>query len=237
MKIAILITNTDESAFARARPDDGEKFRALFNEVRPDWQIVPHWICRNEFPGKIETYDGVVITGSPASVNEEAAWMKRLEGLVLEMIELRLPLFAACFGHQLVAKALGADIVRNRSGWGHGLIEVRRSRDTPWAGPQERLMMYGSHIEQVGSIPPGARCVFESDGVPVAGFAVGDHLFTVQHHPEMTHEFISDLVDYYASYVGDMVTEKARRSLERRADSGVFAEEIAGFFEYAAKQR
>lgn len=233
MRIAILITNTDDSAFARARPDDGKKFGDLVHIARPDWTCVPFWVCRDEFPRDIHEFDGVMITGSPASVNAGAPWMVHLQALVRDMIASRQPLFGACFGHQLIAKALGAPVVPNPQGWGHGLLTVRRAGRTPWAGPQAELALYGSHIEQVGAVPDGAQVVFEGPGCAVAGFAVGDRVFTVQHHPEMTHDFITDLVDHYAEEVGAEVTEHARASLRRRADQQLFAEEIAQFFEHA----
>ncbi|NNE53523.1 MAG: type 1 glutamine amidotransferase [Sulfitobacter sp.] len=233
MRLAILITNTDDSAFARARPDDGEKFTQLIHEVRPDWVCVPFWVCRDEFPEDVMSFDGVLITGSPASVTEGAPWMLHLEGLIREMIAARLPIFAVCFGHQIVAKALGAKIVSNPQGWGHGRMEIERVGRTPWSGEAQRLSLYGSHIEQVEAAPSGARVVFRGAGLPVAGFTLGDSLATVQHHPEMTHAFITDLVEHYADEVGKAVTERARRSLQKRADRETFAEEIAGFFEHA----
>ena len=233
MRIAILITNTDDSAFARARPDDGAKFTELIHMARPDWICTPFWVCRDEFPGNISDFDGVVITGSPASVNAGTAWMIRLEALILDIIAQRQPLFGACFGHQMIARALGAPIVANPAGWGHGLLPLGRVGQTAWAGPARKFSLYGSHSEQVGRVPPGARVVFEGPGCPVAGFAIGDHVFTVQHHPEMTHQFICDLVDYYADEVGEDVTKTARASLGGRADQAAFAEEIARFFEHA----
>ena len=237
MHLAILITNTDDSAFARARPDDGEKFATLIQEVRPDWRCTPFWVCRGAFPKDIAGFDGVIVTGSPASVHEEAGWITQLEAVIKQMIASGQPLFGACFGHQLIAKSLGAPIVRNPQGWGHGRLSLRRVAPTGWAGPKEQLSLYGSHIEQVGRLPAGARTVFEGEGCAVAGFALGETVFTVQHHPEMSHAFISDLVDHYAEYVGDAVTAEAQASLGQQADRMEFADEIARFFEHAVAHR
>ena len=234
MKLAILITNTDDSAFARARPDDGEKFTALIHDARPDWTCVPFWVCRDEFPHDITAFDGALITGSPASVGSGAKWIARMEQLIRQMIVARQPLFGACFGHQLIAKALGAPIIRNPQGWGHGLLRVSRAGDAPWAGPEQTLALYGSHIEQVGALPPGAQVTLHSDACPVAGYRIGHTLATVQHHPEMTHAFITDLVDHYADEVGPDVTAAAKASLQDPADREAFAAEIARFFEHAA---
>ncbi len=232
MRLACLVTNTDDSAFAKARPLDDAKFADLIHGVRPNWQVTAFWVCRNEFPEDINQFDGVMITGSPASVTEDLPWMQKLSELITDIITRGIPLFGACFGHQIIAKALGAPIVRNPEGWAHGRIETRRVARAPWSGNGDVLQLYGSHIEQVGALPDGAQRLFESPGCPIAGYAIGHAVFTVQHHPEMTQGFISDLVDEYADYVGETVTQTARASVQAGpADRALFAEEIAAFFE------
>lgn len=123
--------------------------------------------------------------------------------------------------------------MRNPGGWGHGLLQVTRTGRAPWSGPEEGFALYGSHIEQADRVPEGATLLFEGPGVPVAGFAMGETVFTIQHHPEMTHDCITDLVEEYADHVGPEVTASARASLARKADRAGFAAEIARFFEHA----
>lgn len=236
MKLATLVTNTDFSDFAKARPLDDAKFAALIAGVRPGWTVKAHWVCKGEFPEDISGFDGVMVTGSPASVNEDTPWMARLKDVLREMMAEGVPLFGACFGHQVIASALGSRIVRNPGGWAHGLIEMTRVGETPWSGPDDRLRLYGSHVEQVESLPAGATRIFENPGCPIAGFAIGTRVFTVQHHPEMTPGFFTDLVHEYADYVGPEVTEAALASTRGRvADGPLFAEEVARFFEGAGR--
>lgn len=236
MKLVTLVTNTDFSDFAKARPLDDAKFAALIRQVRPDWTVEAFWVCKDDFPEDLSVYDGVMVTGSPASVNDAAPWMDRLQVLLRGAVADRLPLFGACFGHQIIAKALGSNITRNPEGWAHGLIETTRVDRMPWSGASQTLRLYGSHIEQVETLPAGATRLFESKGCPIAGFAIGKTVFTVQHHPEMSPDFFADLVSEYAAYVGQDVTEAARAScIGKRADGQVFAEEIATFFEHAGR--
>ena len=237
MQLAVLVTNTDDSAFARARQDDAEKFAELVALVRPDWRTAAFWVCRDAFPENLAAFDGVMITGSPASVNDPDPWIARLGDMVGDVIARRQPLFGACFGHQMVARSLGARVVPNPGGWGHGRLDLTRVGATPWGGAAPSLSLYGSHTEQVERLPDGARLVFEGPGLPVGGFALGDTVFTVQHHPEMTQDFIADLVEEYAEEVGPQVTQAARASLARPADRAAFAQEIARFFEHAAAHR
>lgn len=228
MRLATLVTNTDDSAFSRAWPLDDAKFAAMIHAVRPDWQVEAFWVCKDDFPKDLKGFDGVMITGSPASVHDDAPWIARLEALIREIIAARLPLFGACFGHQAIAKALGAPILRNPDGWAHGRIPVT-ALDTG-----ERFALYGSHIEQVGALPEGATALYQSPGTPIAGFAINTHVMTIQHHPEMTPAFIAALVEELAGYVGPEATQTARASLKAPADSAAFAEQVARFFERGA---
>lgn len=232
MRLATLVTNTDFSDFALARPLDDARFAALVHEARPDWDVASFWVCKDEFPDDLNAFDGIMITGSPASVHGSDPWIPRLEALIREIMDRGIPLFGACFGHQIIARALGAPVKRNPEGWGHGAIEMTRVARMPWSGPDETFALFGSHIEQVGSLPPGGTRLFESPGCPIAGFAIGRSVFTVQHHPEMTRDFMVDLIEEYAGEVGEAVTETARRSIEAHpVVSKPFAEELAAFFE------
>lgn len=228
MRLATLVTNTDDSDFAHAWPLDDAKFAAMIHSVRPDWQVDAFWVCKDAFPEDLSVYDGVMITGSPASVHDAAPWMIRLETLIRDLVATEKPLFGACFGHQAIGKALGSEIIRNPEGWGHGRIQVTRV-DTG-----ETFSLYGSHIEQLSALPEGTTRLFSSPGAPIAGIAMGRHLMTIQHHPEMEPAFIAALVEELADYVGPEATAKARASLAEPADNLQFAEEIAQFFEGAA---
>ena len=78
MHIAVLVTNTDDSAFAARHPWDGQKFETLIRSERPDWQMVAFDLPKGEFPDDLSAYDGFIIGGSPASVNDDAPWIARL---------------------------------------------------------------------------------------------------------------------------------------------------------------
>lgn len=236
MKLATLVTNTDFSDFAKARPLDDAKFAALIAEVRPEWTVEAFWVCKGDFPEELSVFDGIMVTGSPASVNDAEPWIEQLQVMLRGVVAEGKPLFGACFGHQIIAKALGSQVIRNPDGWAHGLLDVIRVGDTPWSGPDQRLRLYGSHVEQVDTLPKNAKRIFESPGCPIAGFSISTTVFTIQHHPEMSPDFFSDLVSEYASYVGPEVTEAARASLVgQTADGRVFASEVARFFEQARR--
>ena len=118
MHIAVLMANTDDSAFAQTHPDDGAKFRALLQSCRPDWWVTVFSVKDGEFPPEGARFEGWLITGSPASVNGDEAWIGRLMGLIRRLVAEDQPLFGACFGHQAIAKALGGPGGRKPRGLG-----------------------------------------------------------------------------------------------------------------------
>ncbi len=228
MRIAILMTNTDESAFAQRHPKDGEKFSALLQEVRPDWQFDVYAVKDGVFPASLAECDGVLITGSPASVHDSDPWVSALEAFIREMHADHVPMYGACFGHQAIAKALGGTVTYNPQGWVLGSVTAHCADETP------PLTAYAAHKEQVTTLPKGARITSHSDGCPIAGFAIGADVLTTQYHPEMTDDFIAALLDEMRADLDPDVIEPAQQSLDRKADRAELAEQIARFFERAA---
>ncbi len=237
MHLAVLVTNTDESAFAQAHPKDGEKFPAMMRRVRPDWDFSAFSVKDGEFPDRIDRFDGLMLTGSPASVNGGAAWIARLLTLIRDAHRRRIPMFGACFGHQAIALALGGRVTRNPGGWVHGSVPVALDARRDWmAGLPDEMHLYASHAEQVSTLPEGADILAHSPGCAVAGFAIGDHIYTTQHHPEMTPEFIAALTEELSGDLGPDLTARARASLHAPANMKAYAESVARFFEQAARR-
>lgn len=226
MRLAILMTNTDESSFAQAHPKDGEKFSKLLNSVRPDWQFEVFSVKDGDFPASLD-FDGLLITGSPASVHEEASWIPRLEKLVRTASAARIPMFGACFGHQVIARALGSRVIYNPDGWALGCLQ------TQFVEEGITVPIYAAHKEQVQDLPAGARVVAQTSNCKIAGFAIDRHILTTQYHPEMTKDFIAALLDAFAPEIGPDVTSRAARTLDIEPDIRFLAEWIARFFENA----
>ena len=229
MHIAILMTNTDESDFAQRHPKDGEKFSALLGEVRPVWQFDVFSVKDDEFPeGDLNLFDGFLITGSPASVRDNEPWIGRLEDLLRELHQRRAPMFGACFGHQVLATALGGVVDDNPGGWVLGTVQTVLTD-----GEKGKLNLYAAHKEQVTQLPPNALITATTEGCPIAGFKIGNHIATTQYHPEMTPKFIAALVDELEDTFDPDVINDARTSLKTEADRLAVANLIAEFFEIA----
>ena len=234
MHLALLMTNTDESAFAQAHPKDGEKFARLIQSVRPAWQVTSYSVKDGVFPADITAYDGVMISGSPASVHDTAPWVAQLFDIIRDIHAHGLPMFGACFGHQAIALALGGRVGPNPDGWVFGLTHADIVHKTSWMQDlPATLKQYGAHIEQVLEMPKTAVAISSNSTCPVAGFHIGDTVYTTQNHPEMTPEFVAALVTEYAPKLPADVAATAKASIANDADTAVYAHSIAQFFENA----
>ena len=175
-------------------------------EVERELGDFPAWIARtagNAWDGEFRTHDlrdettalpplgsaaAFVITGSASSVTERAPWMLRAEEYVRAMVGARRPLFGICFGHQLVAQALGGEVRRNPRGREIGTVVARRASaaadDALLAGLGEELDVNMSHVDTVSRLPPESRLLLTSALDQACAYAIGDAVRCVQFHPE-----------------------------------------------------
>jgi GMP synthase-like glutamine amidotransferase len=232
MLIAILMTNTDESEFASHHSKDGEKFQQLISAARPDWRFEVFSVKDDEFPQDTSRFDGVIITGSPASARDRAPWISRLEALICEMVEQQIPIYGACFGHQVIATALGGKVDFNPDGWVLGTVETELVSDRK----PRKLNLYAAHKEQVTQLPKGAKIAAKTQGCPIAGFMIGNTVLTSQYHPEMTPDFIDALLEEMRNEISEDVINPAAASLSTIADRNEITEVITSFFERAASK-
>ncbi len=232
MHIAVLVTNTDWSDFAAAHPRDGAKMAAMLHRLRRDWQVTAFDLTQGAFPPSLDGFDGVIIGGSPASVNDSDEWIEQLGPLIRGIVAADLPLFGACFGHQAIARALGGKVSHNPGGWVLGVTETEVLHPAPWmAGAPAMLRVNAAHTEQVSALPPGAEVLCGNDDCAVGAYRIGDRVFATQYHPEMTDRFLAALVEEVGPGLGAAIHDRARASLSKPPDTDLFIGWIVRFFE------
>jgi len=234
MHIAFLDTNIDRSALAARHPGEVDKFRTLMGPAAPGWTYADFRVTEGHFPAALAGFDGVMISGSPASVNDPTPWMARLEAVIREAVAQGVPVFGACLGHQAVAKALGGRVGRNPQGWVLGRVESRIHAPAPWmAGAEPVVALHAAHNEQVLTLPPTARVLGGTDATPYGHLAYGAGVFTTQYHPELTRDFMLDLVGEMTPGLDAAIARTARESLAAPVDDARMARWIAAFFHQA----
>lgn len=128
------------------------------------------------------SFDGFVVTGSAASVYWDEAWIPETETWIREAVEDDLPGLGICYGHQLIASALGGT-VEPMGDYELGYVEVERIADAPlFEGMDDQMVAFASHSDVVTALPEGAERIATNDCC-VQGFRYGN-VFAVQFHPE-----------------------------------------------------
>jgi GMP synthase (glutamine-hydrolysing) len=139
--------------------------------------------------------DAFIVTGSSSSVTERAPWMLRAEELLRDIVAARTPLLGICFGHQMIAQALGGEVRRNPFGREIGTVRLARTADDPlFAGTPRAFDVHETHVDAVTRLPAGAELLATTTRDPVAAFRVGARVHGVQFHPEMDADIIRGYV-------------------------------------------
>jgi len=174
----------------------------------------------------VDTVDGFIITGSKSSAYADKEWIRNLERLVQELHAKRKKMVGICFGHQVIARALGGTVAKSDKGWGVG-VNVYNVSELPVQGDDEIrgggsgfLKLVASHQDQVTVLPPGARTVVSNDHCENAGFVIGEHVLTLQGHPEFSAEYSEAIMAFRHDMIGAERVSQGRASLVTHQHEG-----------------
>ena len=170
-----------------------------------------------EFPASIHDAEGWLITGSRHGVYEDHAFIPPLEQLIRKALTAGVPVAGICFGHQIMARAMGGQVEKWPGGWAVG------PQDYDFSGRPVTLNAW--HQDQVITPPPGAEVAATHPFCPVAALRYGDSGFSVQGHPEFDDAFIAGLIETRGAGV---VPEPLIATARARAGSATGAAEVAG---------
>ena len=191
-------------------------FERLFTSVDPalTFQV---WRCLDgELPDDVDAVDAWLTTGSKVGVRR--LW------------EANRPLVGICFGHQLIAKALGGEVVKSSRGWGVGMSFNDVAQRADWMDPwQEGLDLVVSHQDQVNTLPPNARVLAGSDFCPRYLMQVGECFLGVQGHPEFSKAYSADLMRLRRDQVGASRVREGLASLDAPVDDQLMVRWILNF--------
>ena len=241
MKIGILETGLLNEKLANDFDTYPQMFVSLLNRAANDLEYRTYSVVRGEFPESVDDCDGWLITGSRHAAYEELDWMLKLEAFIRELVDRQIPLTGICFGHQIVAKALGGEVVKSDKGWAVGVSTFAIIANPAWMEQtSNNIRIYSFHQDQVVRLPPGAEVFLSSEFCPIAGYTYGDSVMTIQAHPEFEENYEVTLLKLYAgNVVPQAAAEKALRWIDEsaeKADTQLLAEWIVAFMKTFNRQ-
>ena len=230
MHIALLGCDDVPQRFRHIAGGYRDMFEKLMKPHVPDLGL--DWIdlYNGEAPPSPSAYDAFVCTGSRCSVYEDRPWIDHLKGFVRDAHHAQVPFVGICFGHQMLAEALGGKVERADYGWGIGVHDMQILEPEDWMVPKrEHCRLQYMHADQVQRMPEGSTLVASAAHCPVAMFKVGERMLGIEGHPEFPAAYEEALLIDRKARIGAERVEAALRTVHDRTDEHVVGAWIAAF--------
>ena len=222
MKLAILETGRPPGRLAERFGDYPAMFQAMLGS---GFEIESFDVAADELPDP-GAHQAYLVTGSPAGVYDPLPWVPKLMEFIRSAKDSRM--VGICFGHQVMAEALGGRVEKSDKGWGAGLHRYSLVRREPWMDGADSIAVPASHQDQVVAQPPNTEIVAQSIFTPLAALAWTDRsAISFQFHPEFAPDYARALIEHRYDRVPD--PEAAIASLDAPNDNGRVAGWIRRF--------
>ncbi len=222
MKIGILQTGRSPDEIAGKYGQYDTLFRKLLADR--GFEFDTYAVLDNVLPESVSAADGWLITGSKYGVYEDHPWIAPLESFLRDAYAADIPIIGVCFGHQILAQALGGKVEKFAGGWSVGKVAYQTTKNKM---PTE-LMAF--HQDQVVTPPDDAEVIGSTDFCQFAMLAYGNKALTVQPHPEFTAEFMADLLLARGDMLPADVIQQAQENLAGDNANAVLADHFERFF-------
>jgi len=225
MKIGILQTGHCPDDFRGQYGNYDEFFKRFL--AGNDFEYATYAVLDGVFPDDSRDMDGWIITGSKYGVYEDHDWISRLESFLQDTFAAAVPIVGICFGHQILAQALGGKVEKFDGGWSVGVESYT------FDGHSEDAQLIAWHQDQVVEPPAAASVVGTSGFCRYAALAYGDRAYTIQPHPEFEAGFVAGLIQSRSGILPQDVANKAIASLSMETSSAKIALQIVAFLKRA----
>ncbi|MDX1416824.1 MAG: type 1 glutamine amidotransferase [Candidatus Promineifilaceae bacterium] len=207
----------------------------FFQSVNAPFEYAGYYVIRNELPVSPDECDCYVITGSRRGAYDSDLWIAALIDFIRKGFARGKRFTGICFGHQVLAKALGGQVVKAKNGWGLGLEEMQIESRKEWMKDGgEAFSLYFAHQDQVTVLPADAQLLGGSSFCPIGMYTIDRRILGIQGHPEFSASMMESIIAQ-----GKMSDDPALASAARRAvkiahngqpDNQLLAQWIVNFF-------
>jgi GMP synthase-like glutamine amidotransferase len=183
-----------------------DMFIALFRKLDPELQFAEYDVQRGIYPADINEVDAYLITGSKSSAYDDDPWIVELATFVRRLQSRGKKLVGICFGHQLIAHALGGKVEKSSKGWGVGVHTHEFVCKPPWYDRGDaNLDILVSHQDQVVHVTKDAQVLAGSEFCKNAVCQIGENILTFQGHPEFVPGYSRELMTFRRERIGEKV--------------------------------
>ena len=237
MRLGILQAGENSKNMPAGTPAYPELFRGLFDRAGADFDITFVQVRLGEFPASVDDYDAYLVTGSAAGVYDDLDWIAPLEVFIRDAYQAGKPLVGICFGHQVIANALGGKAEKSTKGWGCGTRNLPILDDGGiFDTNQSTSTLLYMHQDQVVQAPPKATVLIGDDFCTIASFKIGEQVLCFQGHPEFTPAVIAGIADLRKDDIGHDRVANCHESLATPHEGDDIGKVITTFLKSATEQ-
>ena len=230
MKIGILNSDTVQIDGAEKFGQYPEMFSKVFWAVDPKIQFKTYEVQFGEYPPNINECDAFLITGSKASSYDDVPWIYALKEFIKELDQNKKKLIGVCFGHQIIAEALGGSVRKSPTGWHAGIDSILLNNHAiEYGGKNKRYNLVFSHQDEVDRLPKNATLIAESASCPIGMFLIENHIFCTQGHIELDRKFARMIYDFRKDQIGNTKHKYACETLNKKTDELEVANTLLNF--------
>lgn len=210
----------------------GGDYDVMFQQRFQRLELRVYDCVNGEFPSQPHECDGYLVTGSRHSVYDDLAWIAHLASLVREIHAAGIPYAGVCFGHQMLAHALGGRVARSERGWGAGIHPMVVQEQLAWMDPfHSSPRSFMSCQDQIVRMPPAGHTLATGPTVAVSMMSVGSSMVGVAGHPEFTEKYAEAVYGLRRHQLGEDTHTAALGSLTEPDDGPLLADWLTNFLQ------
>lgn len=171
-------------------------FSKCLSQVDDNFTYKAYRTHLGELPNSVDECDVWLINGSPNSVYYDLSWIKNLIGFVQQVHTVKKPLVGICFGHQIIATALGGKVEKSDQGWGVGMAHYPVTQAAKWMQPKlDHYNIWVFYQDQVTELPKNAQILSGDDFCPAFMVQYDEFTMSIQGHPELIKDFFTKVLN------------------------------------------
>lgn len=226
MKIGLLVCDEINPAYQSTFGDYPEMYQALF----PHYEFEFYAVFKNEFPKNVLDCEVYMATGSSHSVYEDIDWINQTKAFIREIYATNRFFIGFCFGHQLMAEALGGKVEKSSGGWCVGIHQFSIFSIKYWMRPAKTKVNFLMMCQdQVIALPKNGKRLAGNKACPNAIIQVGKRMISIQGHPEFSKAYVQTLMEGRINRIGAEKVKKGIASLTQPKELQLFRDWVVEF--------